>query len=180
MASGELAHDRETDAGADGAAGHRARRVEPFEHVREVGRGDARPVVVDPELDLTAGGVAGDAATATTTSTVAYFNAFSTRLATIWPSRWGSASAGAASPGSIDERDADLRGRRAERVDRVAHDRPGVDRRRVQRELVGVEPGEVEQVGDEPLEAAGLGRDHVRGPDAVVLPSTVPSAIASA
>ena len=39
----------------------------------------------------------------------------------------------------------------------------------MQRELVRVEPGEVEQVGDEAFEPAGLRRDHVGGADAGVL-----------
>ena len=43
-----------------------------------------------------------------------------------------------------------------------------VDRRGVQRELVRVEPREIEEVGDEPLEPARLRRDHVGGPDARV------------
>ena len=39
---------------------------------------------------------------------------------------------------------------------------------RVQRELVGVEAGEVEQIADEPFEAAALGADDRRGPLAFV------------
>ena len=40
--------------GAQRAPGHRARRVEPFEHVRQIGRRDAGAVVVDVELDRVA------------------------------------------------------------------------------------------------------------------------------
>ena len=46
-------------------------------------------------------------------------------------------------------------------VDRLVDHRAGVDRRGVERELVGVEAGEVEEVGDEALEPARLGRDHL-------------------
>ena len=66
------------------------------------------------------------------------------------------------------EGDPDVGRRGPERLDRVLHHRVGVDRRRVQRELVGVEAGEVEEVGDEALEPARFRRDHVGGADARV------------
>ncbi len=52
----ELAHDGETDAGAEGAARHRPRRVEPLEHARQVGGRDAGAVVVDVQLHAVADG----------------------------------------------------------------------------------------------------------------------------
>ena len=48
------------------------------------------------------------------------------------------------------------------------HHRVGVDRRGVQRELVRVEAGEVEEVGDQSFEPTRLRRDHVGGADARV------------
>ena len=67
------------------------------------------------------------------------------------------------------QRDVQLHRRGPERVDRGAHGVGRVDRARRERELAGVEPGEVQQVGDEALEPAGLGRDHVRGAGLLVV-----------
>ena len=49
-----------------------------------------------------------------------------------------------------------------ERVDRGPDGLGGVDRARGERELAGVDPGEVEEVGDEAFEPAGLGGDDAR------------------
>ena len=49
---------------------------------------------------------------------------------------------------------------RAEGIDRFLDDVPGVDRLGSQRELMGVEAREVEEIGDEPFETARLGCDH--------------------
>ena len=107
--------------------------------------------------------------TPTATRVVANFSAFSTRLATICASRCASSVARARRRRRSTSSVTPMLGRRGtERLDRVAHHRVGVDRRGVQRELVGVEAGEVEQVGDEAFEPAGLRRDHVGGADARV------------
>ena len=100
-------------------------------------------------------------------SPVAYFNAFSTRLATICASRSGRRRPAPARRVASSSATPDLAPPRAGTPRRSSPTtRARVERRGVQRELVRVEPGEVEQVGDEALEPAGLGRDHVGGADA--------------
>ncbi len=56
----------------------------------------------------------------------AYFNAFSTRLATICASRSGSRSTGSGVPGTTEQMHAEVAGLRRERLRRVTHDFGGV------------------------------------------------------
>ena len=66
------------------------------------------------------------------------------------------------------ERDAPLTRGREEAFDRVVDDFTRIDRARRQRELVGVEPGQIEEVRHEPLEPFRFALDDVRGIDAIV------------
>jgi hypothetical protein len=58
---------------------------------------------------------------------------------------------------------------RTEGVDRFLDDVLSVDRLGSQRELMGVEPREVEEIRDEPFETTRLGRDHLGGAQLSVL-----------
>ena len=112
--------------------------------------------------------VVGGRARRRCTRAVAYFSAFSTRLATICASRCGSARRAAR---RRPRRPARCRARRP--TGRNASTASATTARASigagsQRELVGVEAGEVEEVGDEPLEPARLRRDHLGGADARV------------
>ena len=136
-----------------------ARDVQPVEDLGEVGRVDPGPVVADADVQV-ARAVRRELHDDARRSE--YFSAFSTRLATICASRSGSASAASVSgpstrsvmPSSV------AAGRNASTA--VAHGLGRVDRARRERELPGVDPGEVEQVGDEAFEATRLGGDHPR------------------
>ena len=175
MAAGEFVHDGEADAGPDLAARLVTGGVEPLEDPFAVRDGDARSVVVDPHEDVAV--VARRRPT--TTDVVAYFSAFSTRLATIWASRSGSASAVTPDPSASTSRTPHSPAAGAKPCTVRSTISRDVETPRVERELVRVEPGEVEQVGDEPFEAARFGGDHPRGAARSAVDSMTPSAIAS-
>ena len=178
IADRQLADDGEADAGADRAARHRPRRVEALEHAREVVGRDARAVVVD--ADPHAPAAPRDARPSTATSRTSARSRRGWRRSA--PSRSGSRSPAPRRRRRHVERHADVAppagGTPRPRRRTTARASTG---RGVQRELVGVEPGEVEQVGDESLEPTRLRRDHRRGARAALRRRrAVPSAIASA
>ena len=145
--------------------GHRARRVEPLEHAREVGRRDAGPVVVDVELDLVVDRSRARRRHARRRELQRVLHQVGDDLReALRVDRRRHRLAGSRSPASTPISAA--AGPNASTAS--LHDRVRVDRRGMQRELVRVEPGEVEQVGDEPLEPARLRRDDVGGADARV------------
>ena len=118
---GELAHDREPEAGADRAARRVADGVEPLEHRRSTSSARDAGTVVGHD-DARRSSVALRRRD-TSTVAVAYFNAFSTRLATIWPSRSGS-SVGRERRRRLRRAASmpELARLRRERLGRVAHD----------------------------------------------------------
>ena len=91
------------------------------------------------------------------------------RLATTWPTRSGSASAHSAPRRRRPTSSTPSAGGLG--LEALGH-RPGqrraVDGLGVERELPGLEPGQVEQVLDQALEAAGLAPDDAHGPGDVV------------
>ena len=107
---------------------------------------------------------------ATSTVVAAYLRAFSTRLATTWASRSGSA-VGHERPGlpADHQPEARLGGGGLEGRRRRGGPLADVDRAGVEGELPGVEPGQLEEVGHQPLEPAGLGLDDPRRPPAGLL-----------
>ena len=155
----ELAHDREPEPGADARPG-RVATVEPVEHPIAESAGMPGPssatVTVDgrrcasaasPRLDRGVGVLqrvlheVGDDLGEPVGVGVGGERGRAARPCSVMPS---SSAAG---------RNASTALRTTSR---------GVDRRGRERELVGVEAGEVEQVAHEPFEPAGLGHDHAR------------------
>ena len=119
--------------------------------------------------------------TATEMRDAANLRAFSTRLATTWARRSGSAAASGRRAGRRPGR---RRGRRrplgggAEALGGVGHHLGHVGGPDVEREAAGVELGQLEQVAHQPLQPAGLGGDdrRRRGPGRAPVPSARASA----
>ena len=115
----ELAHDRETEAGADRPPRRLPHRVEPLEHVRDVWSAG----MPGPSSTTTIATCPSSCGAAyTSTCAVAYFSAFSTRFATIWREAFGIEVDREHAPADDLQVDAEVARLRREGLGRVADD----------------------------------------------------------
>ena len=163
---GQLGHDGQPEPGSLPPAPHPVRDEVALEHLVSWSGG-----MPGPSSTTQAAGTPPTVPAPTVTRCAAKEAAFSTRLATTWPSRSASAEThtGTADAGPELEVEARARSARGRKPSTTWPDHLGaVDRLQVEREPVGVQPGQVEQVLHQSLEAAGLGADHGGGRRRVV------------